>query len=254
MNNKVVSIIKEDQGFNLPEIYKVLQKEIRRCIALNLRRTNGRITEDDFVKNFIGVKNVEALKQRLFVIAENGELEWKNDIISIDDLARKLGSLDKITPEIKRLFDSSKYLYNRTDYPALAPSNKKDRIRGVYEQDGPVYGFDLLIRPNVAKFHSEEGKAHNDLVLGKNCFAIVLHVDINMEGKIDLYSKSMVRYVGSAGIRENGLLKFLIRYSSQGLRSEIIEKINAGDIENVVKKVLNVANLAASNTIRVIGP
>lgn len=249
MNTKIVSTKEE---FTLPEAYKKLQTEVRRVIVDKLKRTNGTVTEKDFESAFTGFKNLQALKQRLFVL-HSGDLEWKQDIVSLDDLARKLGSPDKITKEIKALFTSSKYLHNRNKYSNITPSNKKDKIRGVYEEDGPVYGFDILIRPIVEKFYSETGEAHNDLILGRNCFAIVIHTHLDDQGNLDP-SDVMFRYVSAEGTRDVNLLSYLMGNSSKALRQEIIVSFSEGKVEKAVSLILNMANMASNQTIRSIGP
>lgn len=250
MNTKLVSIKEE---FQLPEAYRKLQAEVRKLITNKLKRTNGTTLEKDFESVFVNFKNLSSLKQRLFVVHKNGLLEWKLDIVTIDDLARKLGSADKITREIKLLFDRSKYLYNRNDYPNITPSNRKDKIRSVYEQDGPVYGFDILIRPIVATFHSETGEAHNDLKLGKNCFAIVIHANMDENNNLDP-NDLMFRYVSAEGTREVNLLRYLMGHANQELRQDIILSFSKGKIERAVELILELANLASSQTLRAVGP
>ncbi len=255
MKAKLVSLNSEKVEFHLPEAYKVLQTEIRRIITLKLRRTNGTITESEFNTTFSNFKNLQNLKLRLFVSLATGELEWKEGIVTIDDLARKLGSADKLTPEIRRLFGKSKYLFYRTKYPCLVPSNRKDKIRGVYEEDGPIFGFDLLIRPIVAKFNSETGgKAQNDLTLGNNCFAIVLHTGMDKQGEIVFPPDVMFRYVSSEGTREVNLLSYLMGSSSFGLRQDVLRNLRNGNTEEAIDLLLNLANGAAGSTLKAVGP
>lgn len=149
------------------------QKIVATSLLNLLRRHNGRIFCNNFKNIFLTEKH-QSLKLRLFSDKNNEFLEWKPEIVTEIDLARKMGvNANDIPIKIRSSFNSSKEIQSRSVYPHLAYANKKSQ----YADNSyyPVFGFDILIRAPTS--FSTDGVYNNNFNIGKNAFAYFIHAD-----------------------------------------------------------------------------
>lgn len=257
MQKKYVSCaanIKQEH-FELPFGYRSLQSKLRMHLKSALRRNNGTLTEQDFRRIFSHVKKVDKLMLRLCKKLPHGQLEWKPEINTIEDLIKKVGNKDNITEEIKAVFRGSKYMYNRSDYQFIVPANKTRQIKSLYDFHGPVYGFDILIRP-MTEFLSEKqiGEHKNDLHIGSNSFAVVIHASLTKEGQIDKSEPTLIRYVAGQTTANYSIIDLMQSNFSFNDEFKVVNNLAKGNIEDAVRLITKVANESANNTLQHAGP
>ena len=153
------------------------QKVIRLRLVNLLQRSNGTITEREYLEAFNHSRDrLDKLKLRLFHVASSGELEWKPDISSETDLARKIGILRADIPKkILDLFYHSREPQKLSLFPHITCARKKRQYRD--ETDFPVFGFDILIRPPTE--FTIGSKKKNNFVVGRHAFAYFIHANDN---------------------------------------------------------------------------
>lgn len=160
--------------------YQELQRSLREALHEALRRTNGCVTRDEFLTctDPDRADKAEKMLLRLCRVHDDGTLEWKPEIVSEESLVRKLSGSPAVREgDVRRLWSRSYELHRRTAYPYLAPSGHKSQlVRPTSWGRAPVFGLDVLVRPPVEP--TEGGPSatlKNDLVLGEECIALVIH-------------------------------------------------------------------------------
>jgi hypothetical protein len=239
MNNKIIST-------DWVNPYSSLQKQVTCLVRQKLSRSNGALSQLQFINAFGTIKNPEKTKNRLFVKVGD-MLEWKPEIQTIKDLRQKLGSPDKFTPEIEKAFNESKKIRNRTKYPLLTYSGKANQIPSDGFND-PVYGFAILVRPYTT-FTEKGDQTHNDLHLGEHSFACCLHFTQNKDGSVSLdFSKETVRIIWGDYFKEHGMGNALLE-PFRTLETIVSHHLNNNKLEELIDLILKKANQAVGNTL-----
>lgn len=159
-----------------------LQRRVRRHVKRRLRRHNGKICRNEFLEcvDRGQIERAEKLMQRLCRSSGDGMLEWKPGIVSEASLILRLGGNKSVERSaVVDLWTRSQRLSERTAFPHIAPAGNKSQLRSWRDFSGPaVFGVDLLTRPRVdfAQDRPSNEERH-DLILGDECFALVLHAD-----------------------------------------------------------------------------
>lgn len=208
---------------------KTIQQEVRTVLIKFLKRHNGRVSIDEFNLNF--PYPYSNLKDRLFQEYTNDILEWKPNIVCIQDLIRKIGrNKNEIPQSILNIFDKSKELSSRTTFPYLAYARNKNQ----YSENPyfPVYGIDILIRDPVIFSNNEE--ANNTFKIGKQAIAYFIHADKD---------KFMIR----ANMGKNAMQSNLYQYLNQEIEKEYLNIKNRfynKEFEELVFIICKASNLA----------
>lgn len=233
--------------------YQDLQRELRHALKDRLRRTNGRVTRDQFLAcaEPDRMEKAEKLMLRLCADAPDGRLEWKPEIVSEETLLQKLnGSTAVRSKDLVRLWDRTRDLTERTAFPMLAPAaNKSQHVSGHSLTATPVFGFDILVRPQATFAEQrEDGALHNDLQLGEESIALVVHGTFD-DGILVIDGAYEVRLVVGDGFRPAGIGR-LIPETAGRCETAMFAALRAGDAMGAVDAALPVVQAFAQEAAR----
>lgn len=170
--------------------YTTFQHSLREALKGRLRRTNGCVSREQYMDCVIPGRGEKAAKVllRLFTVHEDGKLEWKPEIVTEKVLIQRVGGSSAIhTPSLVALWSSSRRLSLRTAFPYIAPAGSKTQHVGRHSPShAPVFGVDVLVRPPTPFAEDRDEKSlRNSLMLGEECFALVIHGTFENERLVD---------------------------------------------------------------------
>lgn len=182
MSNKIIAPSKWISPYNS------IQKELRYHLKKELFRHNGVIYAKQLAPllNFFTNssdpkhkpwKNINHLKQALFKHNE-GKLEWRCEIVSLQILANKLEIKEEQIPiEFINSFIYSKKPENQTKYPFLVYSGRQQSLTNNGNSDHPVFDFNIFLRP-INTFRSN-GLARPDAHFSRKEIIFGMHFDLD---------------------------------------------------------------------------
>lgn len=221
--------------------YADIQQEYRSALLNRLRRTNGRVSREDFMACAMPGQAAKAERSILRVLLElpDGALEWKPEIVSEAALLAKLGGGPAFCAEqLLDLWARSRALEARTAYPALAPAGKKGQLVSRHSSEAaPVFGVDILIRPPIEFADTRAGGVlRHNLSLGRECVALIVHAEF-VDGRLSDHGDYFVRVVVGDDLAVPEVLAML---DSTALRCELamIEPLYTGDAPTAVDAAL----------------
>ena len=117
--------------------YSELQREFRQIAKELLAWTPGSISTEEYDTFFAPIlKN----HQRIFTQASKGNYLWKANIQSLNELKKKMPN---ITSEALHLYETSRAIKKRTDYPFLVMPNQNGKMQTPEQLRDPVFGFEF---------------------------------------------------------------------------------------------------------------
>ena len=219
----------------------VAQRSVRRALRDRLRRSNGTIAREDLIACLrTGYeKDGERIQRRLLRVREDRLLEWKQEVDSEGALRRRVGGASCVNLEdLVRLWARSRELGNRSAYPYLVPSgNTSQRVKRDSFGPQPVYGIDLLLRPPNEFSQDRAGAVRNELRLGEECIALVVH-GIFEGGRLASGSEYFSRIVVGNGLRNFEIVTTLIPRYAWSCEQLIRKPLLDGDMSLVVDRAL----------------
>ncbi len=225
--------------------YKEIQHLFRSEINGMLRRNNG-ITDRETVSKFFTTDDEEKIDKfllRFFEINSSKDLEWKLKYSSIEVFRKDIQENKFVDVDsFLRLHNETRKTENRTEFPYIAPCNKKNQLVSHYDfSKTPVFGVDILVRPPV-EFSSSKAEcvSQRNLKVGSECFALVIHGDFQGKSLVNNSEYFHRLIVGDAFAIDN-IVK-LIPEIAHKCENDTKDALTSGNIEKATHNILNHLN------------